>query len=96
MSNLASDVKACFSTKVEYRAVIWYLNLKGKTGKEIYGELVDVNGSSAPSYGQVEFWVGKFKRDRTSLEDEARSGRPLDATYEELSKTVQDLVNSYR
>ena len=43
MSNMASDAKACFSSKVEYRAVIRYLYLKGKTGKEIHGELADVN-----------------------------------------------------
>ena len=50
MSNMASDAKACFSSKVEYRAVIGYLYLKGKTGKEIHGELADVYGFSAPSY----------------------------------------------
>ena len=50
MSNMASDAKACFSSKVEYRAAIWYLYLKGITGKEIHGELADVYGSSAPSY----------------------------------------------
>ena len=50
MSNMASDAKACFSFKVEYGAVIRYLYLKGKTGKEVHGELADVYGSSAPSY----------------------------------------------
>ena len=45
MSNMASDAKACFSSKVEYRAVIRYLYLKGKTGKEIH-ELADVYGPS--------------------------------------------------
>ena len=93
---MASDAKACFSSKVEYRAVIRYLYLKGKTGKEIHGELANVYGSSAPSYAQVIFWVGEFKRGRTSLEDEARSGRPLDATDEEMCKKVRDLVYSYR
>ena len=93
---MASDSKACFSSKVEYRAVIRYLYLKGKTGKEIYGELADVYGSSAPSYAQVKFWVGEFKRGRTSLEDEARSRCPLDATDEEMCKKVQDLVYSDR
>ena len=93
---MASDAKACFSSKVEYRAVIRYLYLKGKTGKEIHGELADVYGSSAPSYAQVKFWVGKFKRSRTSLEDEARSGHPLDATDEEMCKKVRDLVYSDR
>ena len=67
-----------------------------KTGKEIHGELADIYGSSAPSYAQVKFWVGEFKRGRTSLEDEARSGRPLDATDEEMCKKVRDLVNSDR
>ena len=69
--------------------------LKGKTGKKT-GELADVYDSSAPSYAQVKFWVGEFKRGRTSLEDEARSGRPLDATDEEMCKKVRDLVYSDR
>ena len=96
MSNMASDAKACFSSKVEYRAVIRYLYLKGKTGKEIHSELADVYGSSAPFYAQVKFWVGEFKHGRKSLEDEARSGRPLDPTDEEMCKKVQDLVYSDR
>ena len=50
MSNMASDAKACFSSTFEYRAVFWYLYLKGKTGMGIHGELADVYGSSAPSY----------------------------------------------
>ena len=87
---MASDAKACFSSKVEHRAVIRFLYLKGKTGKEIHGELNDVYGSSAPSYAQVKFWVGEFKRGRTSLEDEDRSGRPLDATDDEMCKKVRD------
>ena len=94
---MASDAKACFSSKVEYLAVIRYLYLlKGKTGKEIHGELADIYGSSAPSYARVKFWVGEFKRGRTSLEDEARSGCPLDATDEEMFKKVWDLVYSDR
>ena len=86
MSKLASDAKACFSSKVEYRAVVRCLYLKDKAGKEIHGELADVYGSSAPSYAHVKFWVGEFKRGRTSLEDEARSGCPLDATKEMFKK----------
>ena len=80
---MASDAKACFSSKSEYRAVIRYLYLKVKTGKEIHGELADVYGSSAPSYAQVKFWVGEFKR-------------PLDATDKEMCKKVRDLVYSDR
>ena len=93
---MASDAKACFSPKAEYRAVIQYLYLIGKTGKEIHGELADVYGSSAPAYVQVKFWVGEFKHGRTSLEDDARSGHPMDATNEEICKKVRDLVYSDR
>ena len=93
---MASDAKACFSSKVEYRAVIRYLYLKGKTGKEIHGELADVYGCSSLSYAQVKFWVGDSKRGRTSLENEARSGRPLDAADEEMCRKVRDLVYSDR
>ena len=95
MSNIASDgAQACFSFKVEYGAVIRYLYLKGKTGKEIHGELhvTYVYGYSATSYAQVKFWVGGFKRVRTSVEDEVRSGCPLNATDEEMCKKVRDLV----
>ena len=55
MSNMASDAKAFFSSKVEYRAVIRFLCVKGKPGKEIHGELADVYGSSALSNAQVLF-----------------------------------------
>ena len=90
---MASDAKVSFSSKPEYCAVIRYLYLKGKTGQEIHCELTNVYGSSAPSYAQVKFWVGEFKRSRTSLEDETRSGRPSD---EEMCNKVQDLVYSDR
>ena len=96
MSNMVSDVKVSFSSKVEYRAVIRYLYLKGKTGQEIHCELTNVYLSSAPSYAQVKFCVGEFKCSRTSLEDETRSGRPSDATDEKMSNKVRDLVYSDR
>ena len=93
---MASDAKACFSSKVQYRAIIQYLYLKDKTGKEIHGQLADVYESSAPSDAKIKFRVGEFKRGRTSLEDEARSGCPLDTTDEEKCKKVQELVYSDR
>ena len=62
MSNMARDAKACFSSKVEYRAEIRYLYLKGKKCKEIHKESATVYGSSALSCAQVKFWVGEVKR----------------------------------
>ena len=96
MSNMTSDAKASFSSKVEYRAVIRYLYLKGKTGQEKHCESTNVYGSSAPSYAPVKFWVREFKCGRTSLEDETMSGRPSDATDKEMCNKVRDLVYSDR
>ena len=96
MSNRVSDANASFSSKVEYRAVIRYLYLKGKTGQKIHCELTNVYGSSAPPYAQVKFWVWEFKRGRMSLEDETRSGRPSNATDEKMCNKVRDLVYSDR
>ena len=93
---MASNAKVSFSSEVEYRAVIRYLYLKGKTGQEIHCELTNVYGPSAPSYAQVKFWVGEFKHSRAFLEDETRSGRPSDATDEEMCNKVRDLVYSDR
>ena len=45
-------------------------------------------------HAQVKFWVGEFKYGRTCLEDEARTGRPLDATDEDMCEKVRDLVYS--
>ena len=82
---MANDAKACFSSKVEYFGVIRYLYFKGKTGKEIHGELASVYGSSAPSCAQVKSAVERLEKIR-----------PLDATNEEISKKVRDLVYSDR
>ena len=86
---MASNAKVCFSSKVEYSVVIRYFYLKGKRGK---GKHADVYGSSAPSYAQVKFCLREIKRGRTSSEDEARPGRPLDVTDEEMCKKIRDLV----
>ena len=58
MSNMASDAKVSFSSKVEYRAVIRYLYLKGKTGQEIHCELTNVYGSSAPCMHKLNSGLG--------------------------------------
>ena len=55
--------------KIEYRAVIKYLFLKGNTPTQIKDELDAVYGEwdSAPSFTTVKFWAAEFKRGRTWL-----------------------------
>ena len=79
--------KACFSSKVEYRAVIRYLYLKGKTGKEIHGELAAVYGSSAPSYAQVKFWVEEFS-------DEEMCKKVRDLVYSDRRIQVEEIAQA--
>src|SRR5436190_23298789 len=80
--------------KIEYRAVIKFLHLKGNTSAQIKAELDAVYGDSAPSFATVKRWVAEFKRGRTSLADDERSGRPTTATtidnIEEIHQMVMD------
>lgn len=55
--------------KIEYKAIIKYLFLKGYTPTQIKVELDDMYGDCAPSFNTVKFWVAEFKSGRTSLED---------------------------
>ena len=72
------DVSVYFVTmeKTEYRAVIKFFVLEGLSATEIHTKMVKVLKESAPSFPTVHRWVLEFKRGRTSVEDEPRSGRP--------------------
>lgn len=78
--------------KIEYRAVIKYLFLKGKTPTQIKDELDSVYGDSAPSFTTVKFWAAEFKRGRKSLGDDERSGRPKTATTDENIAKVHQMI----
>ena len=44
------------------------------------------------SYSTVKKWAAKFQRGREGIEDDARSGRPKDATTDEDVEIVHNLV----
>lgn len=78
--------------KIEYRAVIKFLNLKGKINDEIKAELDSVYGNQAPSIATVKRWTAEFKRGRTSIFDEPHEGRPKEVMTEEIIEKVHDMV----
>ena len=78
--------------KIEYRAVIKFLHLKGKKTQEIKDELDSVYGEASPSFTTVKHWVAEYKRGRTSIFDEERSGRPKTATTDEMVDLVHQTV----
>ncbi|KAG5333431.1 SETMR methyltransferase, partial [Acromyrmex heyeri] len=62
--------------KEQYRSVIRFLFLDGKTCEEIKTKLDAVYGNSSPSMTTVRYWFNEFKRGHSSVFDEERPGRP--------------------
>ncbi|XP_018310250.1 putative uncharacterized protein FLJ37770 [Mycetomoellerius zeteki] len=64
------------------------------TSTQIKAELDAVYGDSAPSFVTVKRWIAKFKRGRTSLADDERSGWPTTAAttdnIEEINQMIMD------
>ncbi|XP_065665495.1 protein GVQW3-like [Hydra vulgaris] len=77
--------------KIEYRAVIKYLFLKGNTPTQTKDEMDSVYGDSAPSFTTVKIWAAEFKCGQ-SLGDDERSGRPKTATTDENIAKVHQVV----
>jgi len=80
----------------EYRAAIKFLTLEKQPANNIYERLVNVYGDSAPSYSTVTRWAAEFKRGRTSLADDTRAGRPVEATTNDCCHAVEKLVTGDR
>jgi len=83
-------------SRSEHRAVINFLTLEKQLANNIYERLVNLYRVSAPSYSTVSRWAAKFKRGRTSLEDDTRAGRPVEATTYDCCHAVEKLVMSDR
>lgn len=78
--------------KEQYRSVIRFLFLEGKSRSEIKERLDAVYGDSSPSMATVKNWFNEFQRGRTSVFDEPRSGAPKMATTEDNVTKIHDLV----
>ena len=47
---------------------------------------------SLPSLTTTRYWFREFKRGRTSVSDEERSGRPIEVTTEEMIEKIHGIV----
>lgn len=86
----------CKMEKEQYRSVIRFLFLKGKTRDEIKTELSTVYGDASPSIATVKRWYNEFRNGRISVFDEARPGRPNEVTTEENINKVRDMLMNDR
>lgn len=78
--------------KEQYRSVIRFLFLDGKTCEEIKIKLQVVYKDQAPSMTTIRYWFNEFKSGRTSVLDEERPGRPIKVTTEEMVNKIHDIV----
>ncbi|GFN78231.1 histone-lysine N-methyltransferase SETMAR [Plakobranchus ocellatus] len=79
-------------SKLEIRAVVRFLFAKGTKCSVIYRKIVENYDEPAMSMTQVYQWCSWFKDGRTSLQDEARSGRPNTANNDWNTARVDELI----
>ena len=78
--------------KEHWRAMIFYDFKSGLKQQQCLERLMNAFGAHAPSRATVYNWFAEFRRDRETLQDAERSGRPCSATTEENVTAVQKLV----
>ena len=78
--------------KVEYRSVIKFLFLQGKTASNVHEEMRAVYKDDCPSYDVVKHWCRQFRCGRLSVQDEPRCGRPSVIECEDISKKIELLI----
>ena len=72
--------------------LIKLLTKEGKKPKEIHERMNALFGDVSPSYYQVKFWSKQFKWGRESIEDDSRSGRPVEASSKEICQKMEDMI----
>jgi transposase len=78
--------------KIEYRVVIKFFVKEGLMPNEIHSRFAKVYWDSSPSFSTIKKWAGKFKRGRSSLEDDSREGRPKSTTTPEIIEQVHNMI----
>ena len=72
--------------------MMFYDFMRKLTAEQSHDNLLEAFGDQAPSKRTVERWYLEFKRDRTPLQDEPRSGRPSTAVTPYNVATVESLI----
>ena len=75
-----------------FRSMIWYDFKCGLNESQTLERLTQAFWDLAPSRATVFRWFAEFKRGRTSLKDEERSGRPKYVVTEENISAVEALI----
>ena len=82
--------------KLEQRANIKLCVKLGRSGAETFEMIRRACGNEAMSCARCSEWHMRFKRGRTSLEDDERSGRPSKISTPKNVETIRRLVDEDR
>jgi transposase len=74
---------------MEQRAVVRFLALKGFKAQETEIDLTTMYGDKVFQISTVEKWQSPFLQRRTELEDDPRSGRPVNS---DLAQGIAELI----
>jgi hypothetical protein len=80
----------------EQRACIKFYFKLGKTATECYEMLKTAFGEQAIGRSQTFEWFSRFKADRTSIDNDERSGRPVSSSMREMIKRVRQIIREDR
>ena len=83
-------------TKKEYRAIIQQNFTRGLSVDECLEEMSPVFGENCPHRSTIFRWYKQFQRGKFRLEDEPRTGRPVEAVTPENIAAVEKLLNKSR
>ena len=78
--------------KEQYRSVIRFLFLEGKSRSEIKEHLDPLYGVTSPLMATIQNWFNEFQHGRTSVFDEPHQGAPKMGTMEDNVTKIHDLV----
>jgi transposase len=65
----------------------------GDSATQIHQQFVDVYGHAIPAYSTVTNWIRQFEAERESVEDEERSGRPVECANEQTLERLKAFIN---
>ncbi|KAI6647415.1 hypothetical protein LOD99_12411 [Oopsacas minuta] len=76
----------------DFRAMMFYDFMRKISVEQSHDNLVGAFQDQAPSKCTMERWYLDFRRERTSLQDEARSGQPSTAVTPETIAAAETLI----
>lgn len=76
-----------------FRSLVYHYYKKGKESKEIFEELKLIYNKDSPNISFIYNWMKRFRLGYTSIQDEPRSGRPMNTEDGKYDKKLLKEIN---